>query len=1418
MGQLIRAFDWTNTLIGPPECWSPTLRATVSLMLANRFPLLLWWGPQYVSIYNDAYVPILGAKHPKALGQPVRECWSEIWHILKPMIDTPFQGGTPTWIEDLMLEVNRHGYLEEGHWTVAYSPVPDETMPSGIGGVLATVHEITEKVVADRRINVLRDLAARATESKTVESACMIAAETLSRHAKDIPFALLYVIDDESKHARLAGQAGFAEKNDISPATIDLSIETSQQPWPLATVLRTESLYVLDGLENQWNEVPRGPWSDAPRQAVIVPIRSNLAHRPAGMLVAGVSPRLKLDERYTEFYEFVGGQIATAIANARAYEEERKRAEALAELDRSKTTFFSNVSHELRTPLTLMLGPLEELKAQYGHSTSSLSGSDYEQVDVVHRNGLRLLKLVNTLLDFSRIEAGRAQAVFEETDLATFTADLASVFRSTIEKAGLSLIVDCLPTSEPVFVDRDMWEKIVLNLLSNAFKFTFVGEIEVTLRLSERQVELSIRDTGTGIPEDQLGKIFERFHRIAGSQGRTHEGTGIGLSLVQELVRLHGGSVSVESVYGQGSTFRVCIPLGKDHLPHPHIGVTRERLSTALGAMPFVEEIAHWLPHTSEELGAASEESVERADVSRQHSSLTPHTSLTPRARVLLADDNADMREYVSRLLKGRYDIVAVADGQVALDAVRRNPPDLILTDVMMPRMDGFALVRALRADPATKTIPVILLSARAGEESRIEGLEQGADDYLIKPFSARELLARIEMHLKMTRVRQEAQTALRESEARFRAFTHATSDVVYRMSPDWAEMRLLQGREFIADTIEPSQTWLTKYIHPEDQQQVMETIQQAIQCKKVFELEHRVIKVDGSIGWTYSRAIPILDHRGAIVEWFGTASDVTPRKLAEEALTQARERFDIVRDGAQVGFWFCDLPFDKLVWDNRVKEHFWLSADAKVTIETFYERLHPDDRESTRRAIEQSIATNTRYDIEYRTIAADHRQEKWIRAIGQAYYDDQGRPTRFDGVTLDITERKRAEESLRLLNNELEQRVADRTRALVQSQERLRAMATELNLAEQRERKRLATELHDHLQQMLVLGKLKLGQGQRLAALVPAAARVMRETDEVLSDALRYTRTLVTELSPSVLRDHGLPAGLKWLGEYMQKHDLSVTVTVPDGELILPENQVVLLFQSVRELLINASKHAGIRQADVMLERNDEFLRIEVRDQGVGFDVAAAATATGTSSEELSSKFGLFSIQERMRALGGSFELASALGKGTTAILMLPLRSRAKETEQSAESSGIEKKTVSSEHEGLNRTAPIRILLVDDHPMMRQGLRSIVTAYDHFDVVGEAGDGVEAVELAQRLAPDVVVMDINMPKMDGIEATRWIKSHRPTTMVIGLSVNQSADTEYKMKVAGACTYLTKESAVEALCQAIEHAMRGASSPKRFES
>lgn len=873
MGARIRAFDWTKTALGPSETWSPALRATLGVMLANRFPLLLWWGPDYISIYNDAYVPILGNKHPNALGLPVRECWSEIWDILRPLIDTPYSGGPSTWIEDFELHIQRLGRPEETHFTVAYSPVPDDTASHGIGGVLATVHEITQNVIAERRVTILRDLGVRAAEG-TAEETCRAAAEILTHHGKDVPFALLYLVEVDGQRARLAATAGVERGKDISPLVMQLDQIAPENAWPLAAVFRHQEMVAVTDLKARFKVTPPGPWADPPHSAVVVPIRSNKANELAGFMVAGVSAHLTFDKLYGGFYELMAGQIATAIANARAYEEERKRAQALAEIDRAKIAFFSNVSHEFRTPLTLMLGPLDELKQEFARLQSLLSVTQYRQLDLVYRNSLRLLKLTNTLLDFARIEAGRVQAAYEPTDLAAFTAELASVFRSAVEKAGLKLTVNCPPLTEPAFVDREMWEKIVLNLISNAFKFTFNGEIEVSLRQTDTQFELAVRDTGTGIPMDEMPKLFERFYRVAGAQGRTHEGSGIGLALVQELARLHGGSVFVESLYGQGSTFKVVIPLGWNHLPAQNIGAERTQASTALGARPFIEEALRWLPDS------ASLNEVEIADF---NTSEHAERQDGERPRILVADDNADMRDYLRRLLVTRYEVESVADGEAALAAIARNKPDLVLSDIMMPRLDGMQVLSRLRADQKTSTVPVILLSARAGEESRVEGMHAGADDYLIKPFSARELLARVEAHLKMSRYRSTVAETLRASEERFRAYVTATSDVVYRMSPHWSEMRYLQGKDFIADTIHPSQGWLAKYIPPNDQAQVMAAVNKAIETKGVFELEHRVIRVDGTLGWAQSRAIPILGAQGEIVEWFGAARDVTGRKEAEE-------------------------------------------------------------------------------------------------------------------------------------------------------------------------------------------------------------------------------------------------------------------------------------------------------------------------------------------------------------------------------------------------------------------------------------------------------------------------------------------------------------------------------------------------------
>ncbi len=868
MGALIRAFDWAKTPIGAPGTWSPALRTTVRILLANRFPMLLWWGPEYISIYNDAYSPILGLKHPWGLGRPVRECWSEIWHILQPLIDTPFNGGPATWIEDIELQLNRFGSIEETHFTVAYSPVPDDDA-GRVGGVLATVHEITEKVIGSRRGAILRELGARAAEVRTAEDACVKAIGILAEHAKDIPFASIHLIDKDSAQARLVASTGIETAREMVPAAVALS-DAAAPPWPLAVAWRDEQTHIVTELAAHFPAVPRGFWPEPPHTAAVVPIRSNTIQGPAGLLIAGLSSHLKFDESYRDFLDLAAAQIASAVASARAYEEERKRAEALAEIDRAKTAFFSNVSHEFRTPLTLMLGPLETVLAM-----DSVKPDVRDQLVTVHRNSLRLLKLVNSLLDFSRIEAGRIKASYSPVDLAAFTQDLASNFRSVFESAGVAFQVKCAPLPEPVYVDRDMWEKIVLNLLSNAFKFTFEGNVSVELEARDGRAVLRVADTGVGILDTELPHIFERFHRVESTKSRTYEGTGIGLALIQELVKLHGGTIEAASRLAEGSVFTVSLPFGSGHLPREHVSeIPAGTQMAGVRVDAYLGEAKSWLVSD-----ARDPSRVTRGDGARGQ-----------RDRVLVADDNADMRDHIARILGNDYEVITAANGLEALAAAREKQPDVILSDVMMPGLDGFGLLKELRADPDLRDLPIILLSARAGEEARTEGISAGADDYVTKPFNMRELLARIETTLNLRNVRLQAREEIARSEERFRGFVTATSDVVYRMSPDFSEMRYLDGRDFIADTRDPSRRWLEKYIHPDDQEVVLAAVNRAIVTKTPFELEHRVIRVDGSVGWTFSRAVPLLDSEGNILEWLGTARNVTERKAAEHALEKAYE------------------------------------------------------------------------------------------------------------------------------------------------------------------------------------------------------------------------------------------------------------------------------------------------------------------------------------------------------------------------------------------------------------------------------------------------------------------------------------------------------------------------------------------------
>ncbi|BAZ12052.1 putative sensor protein [Calothrix sp. NIES-4071] len=745
---LVQNMDWSATPLGSKDNWPQSLRTAVDICLYSRFPMVIWWGRELVLIYNDAWRPILGPiKHPKALGRPGYEMWQEAWDIIGAQLNGVLNTGQATWSDDLYLPINRFGFVEECYFTYSYSPILTET--GEVGGVFTAVTETTERVIGERHLRTLRELGANTSKAKTVEEACSFAVNTLSHNPYDIPFALLYLVEDSVASARLVDTVGIEAGTDASPIQVDLTQNQSNDVWNFAQVYQTCEAVIID-VASKFDAIPSSVWGIPPTSCIVMPIaQSGQQQQLAGLLVMGISPQRGMDDTYQRFFELVANNVATAIANASAYEAERRRAEALAELDQAKTTFFSNVSHEFRTPLTLMLSPLEDMACD-----PALTQQQRQTLELIQRNGLRLLKLVNSLLDFSRIEAGRVQAVYEPTDLATLSRELASVFRSAIEKAGLQLIVNCPDLYEFAYVDRQMWEKIVLNLVSNAFKFTFTGEIEVSLHIVDDNIELKVRDTGIGISPTELPHLFERFYRVEGAKGRSLEGSGIGLSLVQELVKLHGGNISVESIVGKGTCFTVLIKRGYAHLPGDRIDATSTLVSTAIGATPYVEEALRWLPQTVEsaELKVLSQNAAINT-ISTQHSALNTQHCL----RILLADDNIDMREYIKRLLEENYIVEAVGDGVSALAAIRQQIPDLVLTDVMMPGLDGFGLLRELRANPDTKDIPIIMLSARAGEESRVEGMEAGADDYLVKPFSARELIARVAATLKLAQLRKEA-------------------------------------------------------------------------------------------------------------------------------------------------------------------------------------------------------------------------------------------------------------------------------------------------------------------------------------------------------------------------------------------------------------------------------------------------------------------------------------------------------------------------------------------------------------------------------------------------------------------------------------------------------------------------------------
>lgn len=1012
MGKRMRQKNWNETPLGEPKNWPQSLKTCVRIVLTSRQPMFVWWGKQLINIYNDAYLSIIGGKHPEALGQPASWVWREIWDQVGPRASMCMDKNEGTYDESLLLIMHRHGYPEETYYTFSYSPVPGDD--GGTDGIICANSDDTQKIIVERQLRTLKDLGKQILGCKTNEDVFEGTLKVLTENPQDFPFAGIYEVQADGKRLSLAGR--YPQQKDVlfmpAEATED---EHAVEVKTLFDVLLTGQPAHFN-LNESFGPVQGLHWDVPCTQFLVMPVKHSSQKIPYALLCVGVNPYRPVDEKYIGFFQLVADQIATGFANVHAYEEERKRAEALAEIDKAKTVFFSNISHEFRTPLTLILGPLEELINRKDFPETFKAG-----IETVHRNSLRLLRLVNALLDFSKIESERMAAKFQPVNLSDYTNNLASNFRSIMEKAGLQLIVNC-SVAQPVYVDKEMWQKIIFNLLSNAFKYTLQGSITVTLEEVENRAVLTVADTGVGIPAEELPRMFERFHRVQNTTGRTHEGTGIGLSLVSELVKLLNGTISVASRQGVGSVFTVAIPLGKEHLLPTQIA---EKADSLADIMPEV--------YNQQTAGLVEKDYFRDAEIIDNNAAAF---GTAKKARVLIADDNEDMKDYIKSLLENEYEIATAGNGMEALDKLKNFAADVVISDVMMPVMDGIELLQNIKNNPATLRVPVILLSARAGEEAKIEGYDLGADDYLVKPFSAKELLARIRSQINLSKKRSHVEKQLSN------LFIQAPIAICIFKGPDFVveianeSMLELWGKKAEQVINKPLFVGMPDAAG-QGFEQILESVYTTGQRFVAYDLPIELVR-NGKKEKVYVKFVyePLREEDGTISGIMALADEITAQVEARKTIEVSEARQKLAIDAANMGTFEWDFADNRFIYSDRLARIFGYTETVGLNNDSFSSLIHPDDRAARIQAHKDAAANGILF-YELRFVWPDGSLH-WIRLNGKTIYDDDGQPVKMYGTVLDVTEQKAVEDKL-------DKMVQERTRELKEANLQLEKSNNEL-------------------------------------------------------------------------------------------------------------------------------------------------------------------------------------------------------------------------------------------------------------------------------------------------------------------------------------------------------------------------------------
>jgi len=1224
MGALMRSKDWSQTALGPIEKWPRSLQVSVGICVSSRFDLIVWWGPDLVMLYNDSYRRTLGRKHPEALGRPGREVYREVWDVAGPMLEHVLKTGEATWSDNLMLLLERSGYPEETYHTFSYTPIRDEQ--GRVVGVITPVAETTEQVISQRRLFTLRELASRSVDAKNETEAWEFAAKALNSNPYDIPFAVLYKLNYEQLLAEAAAFTGIAPGHPFLPDTV-LWKDDSRIAQLIREVIARGEMIECGELDRMGVQLPGGFWGGNVTNLVLVPVTQAGVESGMGVLVAGVNRHKRLDEDYRGFISLVANQIAKSVADARIVDEERRRAESLAELDRAKTTFFSNISHELRTPLTLILGPLEELLERT--RGSHLIPTNPDEIELIHRNASRLLKLVNTLLDFSRIEAGRMQAKYEPVRLGELTAELASVFRSAVEKAGLEFDVRCEEPAATAFVDRQMWEKVVLNLLSNALKFTHSGRITVRSGGSDGIAELRVEDTGVGIPKSEMPHLFERFHRIEGTPGRTNEGTGIGLALVQELVKLHGGTIRAQSELGRGSQFIVSIPTGSNHLPQDRVVASEDAATPpSRGASQFLKEALGWLsPNRAEEINVNDQ----------------PVLAAPP--EILLVEDNSDMRLYLERLLKKEGFVVTSApDGVAAIERVNAKPPDLVLSDVMLPRLDGMTLLKRLRENSSLNDLPIILLSARVGEEFRNDALQAGATDYLVKPFHAHELVARVKLHWELAGRKRESGE---KSRPQLGAAPMGTWDFDLLTNQAFWSPGLFALLGYTAGGCTPSWNAWMERVHPENREAIERQWKAAISERQEYHFDYQILLPDGNVRWVEANGRFYFDDTGRPYRDLGTLREISPqrevpsqdpgmhskqekqeqeeRRALQERLTEVSsqaELLDLVTDGAFI----CDTSHKISYWNRAAERLYGWSAPEAVgqDVTALLQTEYPVPFAELLATLEENgrwegeLVHTTRHGM--RVVV----YSRWIHKRGE-----RGEFKGWLEINADLTQQRQAEETARRLSGRI------------------------LQLQDE-ERRKMARELHDSVGQYLAMLKITIDRSGSRDGVDRSSRQALAECSKLVDQCISETRTMSYLLHPPLLDENGLLSAVRWYVEgFAARSGIEVHVNAPHEMPRLVKESETTLFRILQESLTNVHRHSQSKSVSVDIFCDTHTVSLRVKDFGKGIPLERIRSFRDRGA---GMGVGLGGMRERVRELGGILRIEPGEPVGTVISVEIPL------------------------------------------------------------------------------------------------------------------------------------------------------------------